>query len=188
MDDDAIDSSNECIVTAINIMSKDTEIHREKNLLSATNVGSELDITSHIGMEFESIEKIREFYTAFAKKRGFGICVHSSKTKSTMFVCCNEGQHKVKGSKNEEVEDNKSQTKKNCSTFRSGYQASLMVSKGTTKSNWVIKSFNTNHNHVMVSPKSVSYVRCHKKMSIAAKPLLKNMKKRAYLLERLLQF
>ena len=54
-------------------------------------------------MEFESIEKIRKFYTAFAKKRGFGIHVCSTKPKFTMFVCCNEGQHKAKSSTNAEV-------------------------------------------------------------------------------------
>ena len=78
----------------------------------------------------------------------------------------------MKSSTNEEVEDNKSQIKRKCSTFRSGCQASLIVSRGTTKSNWVINCFNNDHNHVMVSPKSVSYMRCHKKMGVAAKCLV----------------
>ncbi|XP_057435267.1 protein FAR1-RELATED SEQUENCE 5-like [Lotus japonicus] len=123
-------------------------------------------------MEFESIEKVREFYNSFAKKNGFGVRVRSSKPKRAVLVCCNEGQHKVKISRTEEIQDSTNQTKRKCSTIRSGCEASLIVSRGTTKSKWMIKSFNNDHNHVMVSPKSVSYMRCHKKMSVAAKSLV----------------
>ena len=45
-------------------------------------------------MEFELIEKVREFCTAFAKKKGFGIRVRSSKPNNAIFVCCNEGYTK----------------------------------------------------------------------------------------------
>ncbi|KAF2299424.1 hypothetical protein GH714_031904 [Hevea brasiliensis] len=37
---------------------------------------------------------------------------------------------------------------------------------------WVVKSFNNDHNHVMISPRSVTYLRCHKKMSAATKNLV----------------
>ena len=116
-------------------MSEETEIHCEENILDASNIGEELNIQPYIGMEFESIEKIREFYIAFAKMKGFGICVHSSKPKRAIFVCCNDGQHKVKSSVSEEIEDGKSQTKRKCLTFQSGCQASLIVSRGTIESN-----------------------------------------------------
>ncbi|KAL5177645.1 Protein FAR1-RELATED SEQUENCE 5 [Glycine soja] len=52
-----------------------------------------------------------------------------------------------------------------CSTLRTNCQASLTVSRGDITSNWVIKSFSNDHNHVMLSPRSVCYMRCHKKMS-----------------------
>ena len=106
MNGDAIDSSHKCIETAstfdnceqesetIDIVCRGTEIHCEKNILDASNAGKELIIEPCIGMEFESIEKVREFYMAFTKKRGFGIRVRLRKTKSAILVCCNEGQHK----------------------------------------------------------------------------------------------
>jgi hypothetical protein len=50
--------------------------------------------------------------------------------------------------------------------------ASLVVSKGKNKDTWAIKSFDDNHNHVMASPKSLAYLRCHKKMNGAAKNLI----------------
>jgi hypothetical protein len=55
-------------------------------------------------------------------------------------------------------------------------KASLIVSRGTIEGNWIICSFNNDHNHVMVSPRSVSYMRCHKKMSGAAENLVEQYK------------
>ncbi|KAJ1418271.1 FAR1 DNA-binding domain [Sesbania bispinosa] len=144
----------------------------DKNIPEASNVGEELNIEPHVGMEFESIKKAREFYISFAKKRGFGVRIRSTKPKRAVLICCNEGQHQVKSAGYEEIQDSVSQTKRKCSTTRSGCQASLIVSRGTTQSSWFIQSFNNDHNHVMVSPRSVSYMRCHKKMTIAAKNLV----------------
>ncbi|XP_057444618.1 protein FAR1-RELATED SEQUENCE 5-like [Lotus japonicus] len=157
MDDNGIGSSSKDFTTSI---------------LDTSDIGGELNSKPEIGMEFESIEKVREFYNSFAKKNGFGVRVRSSKPKRAVLVCCNEGQHKVKISRTEEIQDSTNQTKRKCSTIRSGCEASLIVSRGTTESKWMIKSFNNDHNHIMVSPKSVSYMRCHKKMSVAAKSLV----------------
>ena len=39
---------------------------------------------------------------------------------------------------------------------------------------WVVKGFDNNHNHSIISPKSVAYLCCHKKkLSIATKSLVK---------------
>ena len=37
---------------------------------------------------------------------------------------------------------------------------------------WVVKGFDNNHNDGIISPKNVSYLRCHKKKSTAAKSLV----------------
>jgi hypothetical protein len=127
-------------------------------------------------MEFKTIEKVREFYNSFAKRLGFGVRIRSTKPKKAILVCCNEGQHMVKSYKNKEIQDDTNQGKRKCSTQRSGCQASLIVSRGTIEGNWIICSFNNDHNHVMVSPRSVSYMRSHKKMSGAAKSLVEQFK------------
>lgn len=58
-----------------------------------------------------------------------------------------------------------------------------LVSKDKNQDIWVIKSFVNIHNHVMASPKSMSYLRCHKMMNVAAKKiLLKSLVKKVYLL------
>lgn len=36
----------------------------------------------------------------------------------------------------------------------------------TIDSNWIIATFKTNHKHVMVSPRSVSYIKCHKNINV----------------------
>ncbi|KAM7257889.1 hypothetical protein ACFE04_013630 [Oxalis oulophora] len=46
------------------------------------------------------------------------------------------------------------------------------MSKGKNDDKWIVRDVNNNHNHHMVSPKSVSYIRCHKKMTHAAKSLV----------------
>ncbi|PNX75333.1 protein FAR1-related sequence 5-like, partial [Trifolium pratense] len=115
-------------------------------------------------MEFASIADVKEFYTSFAKKEGFGVRVRSTKQNFCMFVCANEGTHIVKG-ENEEG-------KRKRSTSRTDCKASLTVSKAGKRSKWVIKSINNVHNHGMVSPKSVAYLRSHKKMTAATKSLV----------------
>jgi hypothetical protein len=42
---------------------------------SSSNVGEELNSEPCIGMEFKSVEKVREFYNSFAKRLGFGVRV-----------------------------------------------------------------------------------------------------------------
>ena len=66
--------------------------------------------------KFNSIKEVKRFYKAFAMTEGCGIRTRSSKTNSYIFVCSNEGHHKVKTSENEEGEYNKRKTKKKCST------------------------------------------------------------------------
>ena len=50
----------------------------------------------------------------------------------------------------------------------------LRVMKNKKLQKWVVKGFDNNLNHGIISPKSVSYLRCHKKMSTVAKSLVEN--------------
>ena len=46
------------------------------------------------------------------------------------------------------------------------------MSKAKNGDKWFVKFFNNDHNHPMVSPRSVSYLRCLRKMGNAAKSLV----------------
>ena len=50
----------------------------------------------------------------------------------------------------------------------------LMVMKNKKLQKWVVRGFDNNHNHGIISPKSMSYLRCRKKMSTTAKSLVEN--------------
>ncbi|GAU46108.1 hypothetical protein TSUD_95800 [Trifolium subterraneum] len=54
------------------------------------------------GMEFDSLEDVKKFYTSFAKKEGFGVRVRSTKQNFCMLVCSNEGKHIAKSENDEE--------------------------------------------------------------------------------------
>jgi hypothetical protein len=118
----------------------------------------------HVGMEFDSLKKVKDFYKSFAKIKGFGYRIRSSKSNYCKFVCARQGENKVKS--------NMGIVKKKCSTIRMGCQASLIVKKKKNQNVWVIRSFDNNHNHLMASPKSVSLFRCHRKMNDVAKNLV----------------
>ena len=133
----------------------------------------------YVGMEFDSLGDVEAFYKEFAKDEGFGIRIHTSKLASRsidiinrVYVCCNEGHRKTKNINNEENNDNNGKTKRRCSTIRTGCEAMLRVSVAKNTKKWVVKNFNNNHNHGMVSPKSLSYIRCHKNMHVATKSLV----------------
>ena len=123
-------------------------------------------------MEFDSLKKVENFYKLFAKAKGFGICIRSSKQNSCIFVHGSEGKHKIKSHENEENNGNGGRVKKKYSTMHIGCRASLIVSKNKKRDIWVIKYFDNNHNHDMVSPKSVSYFKCYRKMDTIARNLV----------------
>ena len=165
-------------IESINVMPMDTPIpYGEVMPGDTSNDAEELNIQPCLGLEFESLEKVREFYNSFAKKNGFGIRIQSSKPKMVFLIFFCEGQHKVKSLVDKDTHDNICQSKRNCLTLQTSCQASLTVSRGDIAINWVIKSFSNDHNHVMLSPKSVCYMRCHKKMSVVAQSLVEKLRK-----------
>ncbi|KAL6501856.1 hypothetical protein OROGR_026989 [Orobanche gracilis] len=139
---------------------------------NALTVNEHRGLHPHIGLEFESLDEVKNFYKAFAKKEGFGIRIRSSKNNLCILVCSNAGQHVSKSNDNEERSMKLGKVRKRCSTSRTDCKASLVVSKARKRYKWAIISFNNDHNHIMVSPKSVNYFSSHKEMSVAAKNLV----------------
>ena len=135
-------------IESINVMPMDTPIpYGEVMPGDTSNDAEELNIQPCLGLEFESLEKVREFYNSFAKKNGFEIQIWSIKPNMIVLVCCCEGQHKVKSLVEKDTNDNICQSKRKCSTLWTSCQASLTVSRGDIAINWVIKSFSNDHNH-----------------------------------------
>ncbi|RHN72567.1 hypothetical protein MtrunA17_Chr2g0289081 [Medicago truncatula] len=77
-------------------VSNDLEPNLENSNSHETNT-----ICPIVDMEFDSIEDVKEFYTSFAKKEGFGVSIRFTKQNICMLVCTNEGKHLVRN-ENEE--------------------------------------------------------------------------------------
>ncbi|WJX82272.1 hypothetical protein P8452_65054 [Trifolium repens] len=66
-----------------------------------SDVHEQQNIYPYIGLEFDSLEEVKNFYTSFAKNEGFGIRTRSTKTNLCILVCSNAGLL-VSGNNNEE--------------------------------------------------------------------------------------
>ncbi|KAK9986704.1 hypothetical protein SO802_031655 [Lithocarpus litseifolius] len=110
----------------------------------------ELKSKPYVGMQFDSRMMLKLFTKNLPKKK--------SKTKNAL----DSGLSR----------DDENKALRSCLSLRTGCKAMLRVMKNKKLQKWVVKGFDNNHNHGIISPKSVSYLRCHKKMSTAAKSLV----------------
>ena len=115
-------------------------------------------------MQFDSLDGVETFYKEFAKKEGFGIRIHTSKkaprsdnVTSRIYVCCSEGQRKIENALDSGLSrGDENKACRSCSSLRTGCEAMLRVMKNKKLQKWVVKGFDNNHNHGIISPKSVS--------------------------------
>jgi hypothetical protein len=156
----------------VNFVSNDLEAPVENASPIKANVQEPSNICPCVGMEFHSLKDVKEFYKSFAKKEGFGIHTRSTKQTLCILVCSKQGEHVVQNSDGEDCDASVGMTLKKCSTSRVNCKASLIVSKAWKRTKWVITSFSNDHNHAMLSPRSVSLLRCHKNLSVAARSLV----------------
>ena len=99
----------------------------------------------------------------------------SDNVTSRIYVCCSEGQRKTKNALDSGLSRNdKNKARRSCSSLKTRCEVMLMVMKNKKLQKWVVRGFDNNNNHGIISPKSVSYLRCHKKMSTTAKSLVEN--------------
>ena len=99
----------------------------------------------------------------------------SDNVTSRIYVCCSEGQRKTKNALESGLRRNdKNKARRSCSSLKTRCEVMLMVMENKKLQKWVVRGFDNNHNHGIISPKSVSYLRCHKKMSTTTKSLVEN--------------
>ncbi|KAM4110768.1 hypothetical protein ACJW30_05G017000 [Castanea mollissima] len=103
-------------------------------------------------MQFDSLDDVETFYKEFAKKEAFGIRIRTSKkaprsdnVTSCIYACCSQGQHKTKNALDNGL--NKDDENKARRTM-------LRVMKNNKLQKWVVKGFDNNHNHGIISLKS----------------------------------
>ncbi|XP_028085062.1 protein FAR-RED IMPAIRED RESPONSE 1-like [Camellia sinensis] len=115
-----------------------------------------------VGMLFDSIDDLVQFYQRYAKEKGFGMCIRSSKkvggeVRYVIVACTHSGKPKIKSSKLHQLHP---QSKTDC---KAKICANLL---GDGK--WILRSMVLDHNHG-VSPGKARFYRCHRVLNSAVK-------------------
>ncbi|KAJ8650575.1 hypothetical protein MRB53_003598 [Persea americana] len=120
------------------------------------------NIEPYEGMEFESEDSARIFYNEYARHAGFGSRISKNlrsrkdgKTIARKFVCSKEGFRAKKHV------NNANRVKRPRAITREGCEAMMMVRK-TELGKWVVSKFVKEHNHPLLSPSEVVFLRSHR--------------------------
>ncbi|KAL7260110.1 hypothetical protein ACSBR1_005885 [Camellia fascicularis] len=113
-------------------------------------------------MLFDSIDDLVQFYQRYAKEKGFGMCIRSSKkvggeVRYMTVACTHSGKPKIKSSKLHQLHP---QSK----TDRKAKICANLLGDGK----WILRSMVLDHNHG-VSPGKARFYRCHKALNSAVK-------------------
>ncbi|KAL7240043.1 hypothetical protein ACSBR2_005831 [Camellia fascicularis] len=113
-------------------------------------------------MLFDSIDDLVQFYQRYAKEKGFGMCIRSSKkvggeVRYMTVACTHSGKPKIKSSKLHQLHP---QSK----TDRKAKICANLLGDGK----WILRSMILDHNHG-VSPGKARFYRCHKALNSAVK-------------------
>jgi hypothetical protein len=123
------------------------------------------------GMDFASFEDAKNYYTRYAKQKGFSFRlgrITRSRTNGLMIgreiLCSKEGFRAKKYAK---VENNNRARR---DETRVGCKAMLYLKKNEDR--WIISRFIRDHNHQLCSPRSSQFLRVHKKKTKVQKNLI----------------
>ncbi|XP_061374049.1 protein FAR1-RELATED SEQUENCE 5-like isoform X2 [Gastrolobium bilobum] len=134
-------------------------------LTPTKNIG----ISIEVGMEFSERKDVIDLYKAFGMGKGFGIRARQTKKNYMKLTCAREGRPAPKTNNVGEVCETKS---RNTSSSRIGCKACLKASMNGDTNMWKVTYFDDNHNHGLVTPKSVPYIRSYRQMPDVARSLV----------------
>lgn len=125
-----------------------TEIEQNKNFVDGVK-------EPKAGMIFDSIDDVVEFYRKYAKEKGFGMSIRTSKkiggeVRYVTVACSHSGKPRTRGMKVNQLHP---QTKTDCKAKIT----TVILADGK----WKLSSFVLDHNHV-VSPGKARFHRCHR--------------------------
>lgn len=129
-----------------------------------------------VGMTFEGLEAVEEFYKSYAHHVGFGVRVGQQKmlnkevVRTKRFMCSREG---FRTEKNKEIKDPSNQSKKSRknTTTRCGCDAHIFI-KLCDDNTYKIQSWVEHHSHGLVSPDKRHLIRSNRKVNERAKNML----------------
>ncbi|MQL87779.1 hypothetical protein Taro_020343 [Colocasia esculenta] len=118
-----------------------------------------------VGTEFDSIEEARSFYHRYSGRVGFSVRVCNTKLKDGVVThkkyCCSRQGFRQPDRRDDSVVFHRAETRCGCGA----HFAVKMVMNGK----YMTYKFEPNHNHELVSPKDVHFLRSHRKSFHAQK-------------------
>ncbi|CAL8175235.1 unnamed protein product [Prunus armeniaca] len=129
--------------------------------------------TPAVGMKFDSLDLVYNFYNRYAFLAGFGIRLHSSfwgKNKKEIlrkeFICCKQGAYR-----NDETRERKRQR----GISRCNCKAKIVVVKTHGSKKYTISLFAEGHNHKMTPSGRMHLLISHRRISDSTKVLTKQL-------------
>ncbi|MQL89023.1 hypothetical protein Taro_021592 [Colocasia esculenta] len=126
------------------------------------------------GMEFETREAAHVFYNEYARRVGFGTRVgsvrYSQRSHAVIaqtYVCSKQGSAKPgkrPGDAGAGAGDSREIRRR--VSIRSGCRALISLKKREDTGKWVVYRVEKHHNHPLVAPENVHYIRSHKPFSL----------------------
>ncbi|KAF7153869.1 hypothetical protein RHSIM_Rhsim01G0173000 [Rhododendron simsii] len=146
--------------------------------------------TPTIGMYFETIEEVRNYYECYGRENGFWIRTwgsekgrnRSNEVTKVRFVCTKEGKYAPKNQQEGvqplnvdavDKEENVIPKKRvrNCSTVKCGCKAYLRIMHDKWNCKWKVTGFDESHNHPLVTPSKRMKMKSNRNMPKAVKDL-----------------
>ncbi|XP_058185567.1 protein FAR1-RELATED SEQUENCE 2-like [Rhododendron vialii] len=132
-----------------------TEIEQNENVVNGVK-------EPKVGMIIDSIDDVVEFYRKYAKEKGFGMSIRTSKkvggeVRYVTVACNHSGKPRTRGMKVNQLHP---QTKTDCKAKIT----TVILADGK----WKLSSFVLNQNHV-VSPGKARFHRCHRVLNANVK-------------------
>ncbi|KAM3228658.1 hypothetical protein ACQJBY_059959 [Aegilops geniculata] len=145
-------------------------------LCSSFTPRCEENLKPKIGMAFEGLQAVEEFYKSYAHHVGFGVRVGQQKlldndvVRTKRFMCSREG---FRAEKSKEIKDPSNPSKKNRknTTTRCGCDAHIFV-KLCGDNTYKIQSWVEHHSHGLVSPDKRHLIRSNRRVTERAKNTL----------------
>ncbi|KAG6678621.1 hypothetical protein I3842_14G089900 [Carya illinoinensis] len=151
----------------------DVNIEDYVNVDDGVNVqpsSSSSPLEPFISMVFEEVEDAQAYYKAYARRKGFAILTNHTRLsrddktlRAVDYVCTREGFRWVSRNVSDRILPEPAETKIGC-------KAIIGIKKDGEK--WVVNKFVVGHNHILLTPRSTSFLRGHRGVTKVQKKLI----------------
>ncbi|KAG6686155.1 hypothetical protein I3842_11G002900 [Carya illinoinensis] len=154
----------------VEMIEEDGEVEQDKNMPKEGHTTSFSYVELYVGLQFDDIEDAHSCYKAFSRRTGFSIRTNHTRLSNidrsligVEYVCSREGSRRYNFKLKERARPEVAETKCGC-------KAMMTIKKDEDK--WVVSKFVLQHNHELLTPRSISLLRGHRRVTSAQKNLI----------------